>query len=256
MNVTAHEEKEKNEKRRQATDFKKAACCPSAVVQGEARRKNGLCERSARGKWDPREGQQPFRFNSNGVGDRTISWGASQLVRYMFYTKLRGASTVCAVPSDLHTFAAPSSVTIIRSLKSFIFLSSLCLNVLRSYHYCLCSSIFHHFWNSKCVRCHVVVFGEKSWHPKYDVILWATNFVYKERAKECSLLRIKNMQNTFGAFFMDKTGDSNNSGCRLTSYKYRKMKISIKKYIREKKHTKPNEKRTLSSEYIHRNTAT
>ena len=68
MNVATHQEKEKNEisvkrkagvKRRQA-DFKEAACYPSAVVQGAARRKNGLCEGSARGNWDPREGQQPF----------------------------------------------------------------------------------------------------------------------------------------------------------------------------------------------------
>ena len=67
MNVAAHQE-EKNKKtgkrkagaeRRQA-DFKEAACYPSAVVQGAAQRKNGLCEKSARGNWDPREGQQPF----------------------------------------------------------------------------------------------------------------------------------------------------------------------------------------------------
>ena len=52
MNVADHQEKEKNEKtgkrkagveRRQA-NFKKTACYPSAVVQGAARRKNGLCE--------------------------------------------------------------------------------------------------------------------------------------------------------------------------------------------------------------------
>ena len=47
MNVTAHQEKEKNEemkkgkrragekkKRKQATDFVEALCCPSAVVHG------------------------------------------------------------------------------------------------------------------------------------------------------------------------------------------------------------------------------
>ena len=28
---------------------------------------------SARGKWDPREGQQPFRPNPNGAGDRTTT---------------------------------------------------------------------------------------------------------------------------------------------------------------------------------------
>ena len=32
-----------------------------------------LCEGSARGNWDPREGQQPFRLNSNGVGYRTTT---------------------------------------------------------------------------------------------------------------------------------------------------------------------------------------
>ena len=59
MNVAAHEEKEKiertgkrkeGEERKQA-DFKEAACYPSAVVQGAARRKNGLCGESARGNW-------------------------------------------------------------------------------------------------------------------------------------------------------------------------------------------------------------
>ena len=47
MNVAAHQEKEKNEKsktgkreeRKQATDFKEAACRPSAVVYGTARQK-------------------------------------------------------------------------------------------------------------------------------------------------------------------------------------------------------------------------
>ena len=65
MNVAAPQEKEKNEKtgkkkaeeeRRQA-DFKEAACYPSVVVQGAARRKNALCEGSARGNWDPQESQ-------------------------------------------------------------------------------------------------------------------------------------------------------------------------------------------------------
>ena len=43
MNVTAHQEKEENEetkkgrrKRKQATDFEDAVCCPTAVVQGAA----------------------------------------------------------------------------------------------------------------------------------------------------------------------------------------------------------------------------
>ena len=68
MNVGTHQEKEKNKKtgkrkagvKRRQADFKQAACYLSAVVQGAARQKNGLCEGSARGNWDPREGQQPF----------------------------------------------------------------------------------------------------------------------------------------------------------------------------------------------------
>ena len=68
MNVATHQEKEKNEKagkrnageeKKQAIDFKEAACYPSAVVQGAAWRKNGLCEESAWGNWDPWESQQP-----------------------------------------------------------------------------------------------------------------------------------------------------------------------------------------------------
>ena len=54
-------------------DFREAACCPSAVVQGAARRNNGLCEWSIGGNWDPQEGQQPFRANPNEVRDRTIT---------------------------------------------------------------------------------------------------------------------------------------------------------------------------------------
>ena len=68
MNVATHQEKEKNEKtvkrnagvKRRQANFKEAACYPSAVVQRAARRKDGLCEGSVRGNWDPREGQQPF----------------------------------------------------------------------------------------------------------------------------------------------------------------------------------------------------
>ena len=68
MNVAAHQENEKNEKtgkrkageKRRQADFKEAVYYPSAIVQGAARRKNGLCEGSARGNWDPRKSQQPF----------------------------------------------------------------------------------------------------------------------------------------------------------------------------------------------------
>ena len=81
MNVAAHQEKEKNEKtgkrkagkEKKQADFKEAACYPSAVVQEAARRKNGLRGGNTQGNWDPPEGQQPFRPNPNGVGDRTTT---------------------------------------------------------------------------------------------------------------------------------------------------------------------------------------
>ena len=66
------EEGQEKGRRRQA-DFKETACYPSAVVQGATRRKNGLCEGSAQGSWDPWKGQQPFQPNPNGVGDRTTT---------------------------------------------------------------------------------------------------------------------------------------------------------------------------------------
>ena len=68
MNVAAHQEKEKIEKtgkrkegeERKQANFKEAACSPSVVVHGAARRKNALSKGSARGNWDPREDQQQF----------------------------------------------------------------------------------------------------------------------------------------------------------------------------------------------------
>ena len=60
MNISAHQKKEKNQKtgkrkageeRKQVTDFKEAVCSPSAIVQGAARRKNGLCKGNSRGNW-------------------------------------------------------------------------------------------------------------------------------------------------------------------------------------------------------------
>ena len=57
MKVAAHQEKKKNEKtgkskvreeRKQLIDFKKTACCPSAVVQRAARQNNGLYDECPR----------------------------------------------------------------------------------------------------------------------------------------------------------------------------------------------------------------
>ena len=83
MTVGTQQEKENDKKtskgevgeeRKQTTDFKETTCCPSTVVQGAARQKNSLCEGSAQGNWDSREGQQPFRPDPNEVGDRIITW--------------------------------------------------------------------------------------------------------------------------------------------------------------------------------------
>ena len=83
MNVTAHQEKEENEetkkgkrgagdeeKRKQATDLKKLYAALQRSFRGQHSKK---IKGSARGNWDPREGQQPFRPNQNGVGDRTTT---------------------------------------------------------------------------------------------------------------------------------------------------------------------------------------
>ena len=83
MNVTAHQEKEKNaemkkgkkmageEKRKQATDFEEAVCCPTAVVQGAASRKNegecpgylGSSGRPTAISTQPKRGRGPHHHN-------------------------------------------------------------------------------------------------------------------------------------------------------------------------------------------------
>ena len=76
-------------------------------------------EESARGNWDPREGQHPFRPNANGVGDRTntlrrLFIGAGFLVfdvcrpkhedfRYVFYVAIK----FCSRPSFQNKVSGP-----------------------------------------------------------------------------------------------------------------------------------------------------
>ena len=84
MNVTAHQEKEKNEetkmgkrragekkKSKQAIDFEEAVCCP--LLQSFRGQHSEKMKRSAQGNFDARESQQPFRPNPNGVGDHTTT---------------------------------------------------------------------------------------------------------------------------------------------------------------------------------------
>ena len=99
MNVAAHQDKEKNEKtskrkegveRRQA-DFKEAVCYPSAVVQGAARRKNGLCERSAQGNWALGKTNSDFDPTQTGRGphhhvEAAVDWCSSILLALHLHT--------------------------------------------------------------------------------------------------------------------------------------------------------------------------
>ena len=99
MNVTAHQEKEKNKEtktgkkkagkdRIQATNFREAVCFPFAVVQGKAQQK---MKGSARGNWDPQEGQQPLSIQpKRGQGphhhvEAAVDWCRSiQYRRYNY----------------------------------------------------------------------------------------------------------------------------------------------------------------------------
>ena len=62
------QEKRKRENRRLIL---KKLC--AALLRSFRRQHSEKMKESARGKWDPREGQQQFRPNPNGVGDRTTT---------------------------------------------------------------------------------------------------------------------------------------------------------------------------------------
>ena len=78
MNVTAHQQKEKNEETKAGSRktgnrqpiLKKLCAALLQSFSGQCGKKiNG----SAWGNWDPRKGRQPFRPNPNGIGDRTTT---------------------------------------------------------------------------------------------------------------------------------------------------------------------------------------
>ena len=62
------QEKRKRENRR---PILKKLC--AALLRSFRGQHNEKMKGSARGNWDPREGQQPFRPNPNGAGDRTTT---------------------------------------------------------------------------------------------------------------------------------------------------------------------------------------
>ena len=83
MNVTAHQEKGENEEtkkgKRRAGEKKrenkrlilKKLC--AALLWSFRGQHSEKMKGSARGNWDPRKGQQSFRPNPNGAGDRTTT---------------------------------------------------------------------------------------------------------------------------------------------------------------------------------------
>ena len=101
MNVTAHQEKEKNEemkkgkrraeekkKRKQATDFEEAVCCPSAVVQVAACRKNeGKCPGYLGPSGRPTAiSTQPKRDRgSHHHVEAAVDWCRTTVVGYIIY---------------------------------------------------------------------------------------------------------------------------------------------------------------------------
>ena len=83
MNVTAHQEKKKNKEtkkdkrragereRKNRRPILKKLC--AALLRSFRGQHSEKMKGSARGKWDPREVQQPFRPNPYGVGERTTT---------------------------------------------------------------------------------------------------------------------------------------------------------------------------------------
>ena len=65
--------KERQEKREDGQPIQRGYVLPFCGRSGGSTEKNDLCEESARGNWDSREGQQAFRLNPNWVGDRTTT---------------------------------------------------------------------------------------------------------------------------------------------------------------------------------------
>ena len=65
----ARERQEKRKKKNRRLILKKLCAALLRSFRGQHGEKKG----SAWGNWDPQEGQQPFRPNPNGVGDRTTT---------------------------------------------------------------------------------------------------------------------------------------------------------------------------------------
>ena len=77
MNVTAHQKENKEtkkgsrKKRENRRPILKKLCAD--LLRSFRGQHSEKMKGSAQGNWDPREGQQPFRPNPNGIGDRTTT---------------------------------------------------------------------------------------------------------------------------------------------------------------------------------------
>ena len=115
MNVTAHQKKEKNEetktgkrkagKKRNRRQILKKLC--AALLRSFRGQHGEKMKGSARGNWDLREGQQQFRPNPNGVGDRTTTLrrlliGAVTLSSRNSIVKAR-RSTYCDIDNSIQS---------------------------------------------------------------------------------------------------------------------------------------------------------
>ena len=82
----ARERQEKRKRENRRPILKKLCAALLRSFRGQHSEK---MKGSARGNWDPREGQQPFRPNPNGAGDRTttlrLNWCSMSLPFFFSY---------------------------------------------------------------------------------------------------------------------------------------------------------------------------
>ena len=100
----AREWQEKRERENRRPTLKMLCAALLRLFRGQHSEK---MKESARGNWDPREGQQPFRPNPNGVGDRNTT-----LRRLLIGAVWVGSQWLLAFPRVRVTLGTPLTQTI------------------------------------------------------------------------------------------------------------------------------------------------